>query len=868
MTAAPVEATDSTAAEAPARRRVRARLREQLRGAAGQAVLVGLTVGLIWAGAILHLRQEYRHDMREAEDDTSDFARAFEQNIVRTFDLIDGTLLFVRENYQRDPAHFDLTTWARQRQFVSGLTFQISVANRDGVVVASNLGPVTSRIDLSDRAHIRAQRDSTEDRLFIGAPVIGRVSGKWSINVSRRMTDADGRYAGAVVVSVDPYYLSRFYETLDLGNGLVLLAGMDGIVRARAPILSGALGRRLDDAASGQILSGAESGGFIGRGPLDGVERVLSFRRVAEYPLVVAVGLDLAQVLAPYQLDRLEYLTVAGCLTVLVLIVGGLLARQRARLARSETTLTAAIDNISQGLMMVDAEGRLAAYNRRALELLDLPEALLRGRPWFTDIVRWQAEQGEFGPPGTADPRFLRHVAAGGFTRDFDVYERERRNGRVLEVRTQWLADGGVVRTYTDITDRRANELALAAARDAAEAAGRARAEFLAVMSHEIRTPMNGIIGLAGLLMDMNLGATERDYVRILLDSGNHLMQLINDILDFSRLDAGRLDLEDVEFDIRGVVRAAVDLLASEARAKGLELSFSVAEDVPPRAAGDARRLRQVLINLVGNGVKFTGEGSVRAAVTRLPAASNQVRLGFSVSDTGIGIAREAVARLFTEFTQVDSSISRRFGGSGLGLAISRRLVQHMGGTISVESTPGVGSVFRFDVVLRDPRPDPSRPDKPGRQAVAASAETAAGIHVLVAEDNATNRLVASRMLTRMGYRVDAVANGREAVAAVRATPYDVVVMDVMMPEMDGLAAAAAIRALPGPRGRVPIVGLTASNMRADEAACLAAGMDYFATKPISAERLAEAIGFALARDRSGAALPDQPEPPEGRASG
>jgi CheY-like chemotaxis protein/HPt (histidine-containing phosphotransfer) domain-containing protein len=425
------------------------------------------------------------------------------------------------------------------------------------------------------------------------------------------------------------------------------------------------------------------------------------------------------------------------------------------------------------------------------------------------------------------------------------------------------------VRTYTDITERRANEQALAAARDAAEAAGRARAEFLAVMSHEIRTPLNGIIGVAGLLMDMSLGTTERQYVRILLESGNHLLHLINDILDFSRLDAGRADLDDAAFEIRGMARAAVELFASDAGSKGLELTLSIAEDVPRYAAGDARRLRQVLLNLVGNGIKFTSEGSVRVSVTRLPAEAGSVRLGFVVSDTGIGIAKDAVGKLFTEFTQVDSSITRRFGGSGLGLAISRRLVERMGGTISVESTPGVGSQFRFDVLLRERRPDEDVPlepeafadarsltgvsqaaDAPMPEAAEPNAAPAGRharqIRVLVAEDNATNRLVASRMLARMGHHVDTVANGVDAVAALQEAAYDLVLMDVMMPEMDGLAATGAIRALPGPRGRVPIIGLTANAMRTDEIACLAAGMDHFATKPITAARLAEAIEFAL----------------------
>jgi len=376
-------------------------------------------------------------------------------------------------------------------------------------------------------------------------------------------------------------------------------------------------------------------------------------------------------------------------------------------------------------------------------------------------------------------------------------------------------------------------------------------------MSHEIRTPMNGIIGVAGLLLDMNQGAAEKHYVRIVLDSGNHLLRLINDILDFSRLDVGRLELEETPFELRDVLRGVTDLLAAGARSKGLELTLMVADDVPRHVSGDARRLCQVLLNLVGNGVKFTAAGSVRVSVTRLGRVPGGERLGFTVADTGIGIPAEAQDKLFTEFTQVDSSISRRFGGSGLGLAISRGLIERMGGTIAVESMPGKGSIFRFDILLR------ARHDDDGPPSVEASAAgpERCGLRILVAEDNATNRLVVTRMLERMGHQVAAVTNGAEAVAAVQVGPYDLVLMDVMMPEMDGLAATSAIRRLPGPVARIPIVGLTANATRTDEAACLAAGMDHFATKPISTDRLAEAIAGLLGERAGNGGTVERDEP-------
>ena len=820
-----------------------------LRRTLTHAALMLLVVVLVWTGIALHLVETREQALRGTVGDTINLSRVFEQNIVRTFDAIDQTLMFVRESYLRDPGQFELSTWARQRQFISGLTFQISVVDQDGIVIASNLGPVTRRIDLSDRADVRAQKEATGDHIYIGVPAAGGEPGKWSVNVSRRITDAGGRYMGAVVVSVDPYYLSRLFESFDLGSGAILLLGTDRVVRARAPGGPAApgtgLGETLDPVRSAPLF--AKPGGtFRSASVLDGIDRIIGFRHVPEYPLVVVVAIDTSGVLARLDHEAGQDAVAGAAVSAVVVLVGLLLMRQRARLLRSQAALNATLENISQGILMVDAEGRVPVINRRAQELLGLPKELISRKTLFQDLLAWQRETREFGTGGTADPAFLRYIDAGGLGPEYRVYERVRPNGTVLEVRTQDLPGGGAVRTYTDVTERRANEQALAAARDAAEAGARARAEFLAVMSHEIRTPLNGIIGVASLLLDQDLRAGEQAYIRIIHESGNHLLQLINDILDFSRLDTGRLDLEDAAFDLHTVVESAVAMLAQDARARGLALTCDIAAGVPRRVQGDGRRLRQVLLNLIGNGIKFTAEGEVRVTVSRLRGDAQTVVAGFAVADTGIGIAPEALGKLFAEFTQVDSSISRRFGGSGLGLAISKRLIERMGGSVTVQSTPGEGSVFRFDAVFRLP---------PGQESASAAADAVSGGpqgaagqtpglagQVLVAEDNAVNRLVVTRMLERMGYAVQAVDNGHDAVAATARQPFDLVLMDMMMPEMDGLAATQAIRAREGKAARMPIIGLTANAMPADRDACLAAGMDGFATKPLTASRLAEVI--------------------------
>ncbi len=425
-------------------------------------------------------------------------------------------------------------------------------------------------------------------------------------------------------------------------------------------------------------------------------------------------------------------------------------------------------------------------------------------------------------------------------------------------------------------------ERALAEARRSSDRAGRARADFLAVMSHEMRTPLNGIIGMTGLMLDAatddETQPVDRRSLRVIQDSAEHLLHQINDILDFSRLDAGRLELEETAFDIRSVVGSAVELMQPEARAKGLALEIDVAEDVPRRAAGDPGRLRQVLLNLVSNAEKFTQAGHVRIEVTRLPvpaqAGRGALRLGFTVSDTGIGMSPQALARIWDEFTQADSSISRRFGGTGLGLTISRRLVKQMGGEISVTSKLGAGTVFRFDVALRarrasdDGRGPPREAATPQGPIVVPAAAPSA-LRILVADDNATNRLVLSRMLIRQGHQVTEAVNGREAVATAASGAFDLVLMDVMMPELDGLAAAAQIRGLAAPQSQVKIIGLSADDRHASPLAYRAAGMDGFASKPINAKRLAAAI-VAVFPDRPAQDAPapspaTQPLPAENR---
>ncbi|MGX6647227.1 ATP-binding protein [Maricaulaceae bacterium MS644] len=387
----------------------------------------------------------------------------------------------------------------------------------------------------------------------------------------------------------------------------------------------------------------------------------------------------------------------------------------------------------------------------------------------------------------------------------------------------------------------------LGRARIEALSANQAKSEFLATMSHEIRTPLNGVLGVAQLLQESGLDPNQARLAKTIRTSGEVLLRLLNDVLDLSKIEAGKMDLDPVPFEINELIQSTFSLWRPRAEEQNLAFSVDFDGATGTRVVGDPVRLKQVIFNFIGNAIKFTAEGSVRARLSLTDIGPSRTVLRVEVADTGCGVPTEAHAKLFTAFTQADGATSRRYGGTGLGLAICKRLVDLMGGSIGFDSTPGKGSTFWFEAPLqRAAAADPSSQAELPTDAVVGI--TGDGPRILVAEDNPINQEVILGFLKLRGWTCDLVADGVQALAAVQSDPYDVVLMDVQMPGMDGVEATRRIRALKTPACDVSIIALTANAMRGDEHRCIEAGMDGYVAKPIERERLFGEIARVLAQ--------------------
>lgn len=687
------------------------------------------------------------------------------------------------------------------------------------------------------------QKEVTGERTFAGMRFC-RKANQWVVSLSRSARRQDGSLVGVVVADVALHRaIQQGWDKLSLEPGTEvsifnernqlltrLPLGDEGLIgKPAAADALDLLGQSVEDFSKSHIVADEAGSRLVALGAIPGT------------PYRILLSLDESVYLGPWKGLALA----VGALGTLLLLGGVLIAylletrrRMEARLLASEQQANLALDAAHMGTWVVDVENGNGTVSPHWLDMLGY-EADEVG----DDIHKhWQ----ERLHPEDA-PRVM-EVGQRYKAGELDQYEVDYR-AITKQGTTRWFSSRGkllppdpahphkrMVGVFMDITERKETEERLRQAKEVAEAANRSKSEFLANISHEIRTPMNAVIGLSELLLHSKLDEEQQKQLGLVKSSADALLDLINEILDFSKIESGRMELHPEPFSLRELARLVVEPLAVRGQTKGLEVGLILAKGVPDRLVGDATCLRQVLINLLGNGIKFTERGRVELAIHAVEIGADLARLAFVVSDTGIGIPEHKRQLIFEAFSQADMTTTRRYGGTGLGLTISARLVEMMGGKIDVESEPGKGSRFHFEIELpldKDAAAIPEArsqvPDVPGPLR----------LHLLVVEDNKVNQLLVTKMLDKLGHRVELAHDGRDALEKWRTGRPDIILMDIQMPVMDGYEATQAIRAAEQQAGgHVPIVALTAHASPDDERRCLESGMDAYLSKPIQFDKL------------------------------
>ena len=661
------------------------------------------------------------------------------------------------------------------------------------------------------------------------------------IPVQRDLALHSGGVATMVAALNPDYFLNYYDRHLDLGNGEVALMRLDGSL-----LLSTADRFKPNAHVDADIMAllNKSASGSLRQTTLQQRALLSAYRVSHDFPIVLVVKLNQDRVLEGWRQEVRNTLAVVLSILTLALLSSTVYFLRLGRLRHEHDMRVQDLDNQKYALdqhaivSITDTTGRISYANERFCAISGYALEELLGHPHS------MVKSGQHSPALYQD---LWHTITKGQVWHGELCNRNKGGGLswVDTTIVPMMGVEGQIQQYiairTDITERKSIEASLVSAKAAAEQANQAKSQFLANMSHEIRTPMNGVLGMAGLLLDSELNPEQKSYVRNIAHSGEALLALINDILDLSKIEAGHMEFEAQAFSIGVLVNSVTSVLQLKAHDKGLGFHVQVPQEAQDTYIGDSLRMRQILFNLVGNAIKFTHQGEVSLRV-----ASITKGLRFEIRDTGIGIPQAALDKLFSVFVQVDTSTTRRFGGTGLGLAICKKLVEGMHGRIGVQSTQDQGSLFWFELPLAKAA---SKPDATGPTVASPDAAIPNGAaSILLVEDHPINQKLASVLLQRLGYQVDLAKDGAQAVLAAQSRAYDLILMDVQMPVMNGFEATQKIRAGTGPNKTTPIVALTANAMQSDKDACYDAGMNDFLTKPFSKVGLAQVLERHLHR--------------------
>ena len=778
-------------------------------------------------------------------------SRGAETSLNRTFIAIDLTLaaletmpgLFVENSKQLDLAKAPAVLRALIDQHL--LVRDLILLDSDGQVLAA-AEESTTRLGLPlPEPFFSRVRSLQAAQLSISVPAAS-LSTREKVIFFARPIGAPGAGRRIAVATVPVMALTTIMApAVDIAGLSIALERSDGILLASVPANDSMLGRLHAHAPEVARLSQAAG---MAEGRLNAGPALTSVRPTVYASVLVSAAVTEAAIQARWHEPALMTVALAGLFVVLAVVVGAMSQAYLARLKAVgvETTnakfvLEEALASMEEGFLLWGRDERVIAWNERYLDMFPhLRGALAPG------ISR--AELAEIAAramlPGGSDAQRQAWIAERLSTRGGTggALEQHLPNGRTISVAERRTATGSTVAIYHDVTDARGTARGLQEARRAAEAANEAKTRFLATMSHEIRTPLNGVLGMNSLLLATDLSEKQRMYADIIRSSGDSLLTIINDILDMSRLEAGHVSIELAAFEPARLLDDVTSLLESRAHEGAISLRVEHDPGLPAVLLGDARRLRQVLFNLIGNAIKFTEQGGVVVESSHALLDDDRIEWTLCVRDTGIGIEAHVIPSLFDRFTQADTSTSRRFGGSGLGLAISRELVELMHGRIRIDSRIGKGSEVRMSIPLDRAPQGVDRDVIKSRQAFSPDRH----LHILVAEDNQVNQIVISAMLHQMGHVVDVVSDGFEAVACIRQAQYDLVLMDIQMPRMDGVAATRAIRQLSGASGQVPIIAVSANALAEQRLSYLAAGMNDHLSKPIDQAMLVQVIATAV----------------------